>query len=208
MKEEALNWARQHPRYSKYIQNEEIALRMYRKFVLGEKTSGVVDIRYPRIEIRDLTDGKRCSVQGIVLEKRIYSYRGCPVCKKKMDEECSKHKMLPEPLSLVYLLVADNSSSVWCICSDNGAKNVEEGDEVIVYGRGKKYRDNLEMTIDKLEQVLSNQDNIEQLLGFVRKSGGMKKQLVLGLCKRFNVEWEAISDKVVVDENEIVRVKQ
>jgi RecG-like helicase len=106
---------------------------------------------------------------------------------------------------MVSLLVADNTGSVWSHLS--GEDNVSEGDEVVVYGRTKKFSDNIEVNIDKVEKVASTADNVEQILKLVKKSGSMKKDIVEKMCARLNVNFKDIEPRLLI-EGDTVKVRE
>jgi len=192
--EEIVEWAKKHPIYCKYLANLDALRVLYQKQVLGEMAGAVGGRGYKQISIKDLTVGQRVCVKGIIVEKRTRTYEGCEICRKK---EC-EHNVGRKEYVITMLLIADVTGSVWGTFMGS-IDEISDGDEVECYGRTKRFGENVEINIDKVEKLMSCVDNKEQVLKFIGKAGSMKKVVVEQLCKRFGVDWSSIEGSVVID---------
>jgi RecG-like helicase len=199
--EEVREWAKKSPVLSKYLSNIEALKILYRRQVLGEREVAAGGRKYTQMNIKDLQPNQRVAVRGVVVEKETRTYQGCALCRRKSCE----HDAGKQEYLMVSLLVADNTGSVWSHLS--GEDNVSEGDEVVVYGRTKKFGDNIEINIDKVEKVASTADNAEQILKLVKKSGSMKKDIVEKMCARLNVNFKDIEPRLLI-EGDTVKVRE
>ena len=200
--EEIVEWAKKHPIYSKYLTNLEALRVLYQKQVLGENVVAVAGRKYKPMSVKDLVVGQRVCIRGVVVEKQVRTYEGCEICRKKSCE----HNAGRKEYTMTSFLVADGSGSVWGHFM-GAADDVSDGDEVEIYGRVKKFGENIELNVDKVQKTMSAVDNKEQVLKFIKKSGSLKRKIVEQMCSRFGVSWEQIEDKVVV-EGETVRLKE
>jgi hypothetical protein len=200
--EEIVEWAKKHPIYSKYLSNLDALRILYQKQVLGETVATTAGRKYKLVAVKDLAVGQRVCIKGVVIEKQVRTYEGCEICRKKSCE----HNAGRKEYTMTSLLVADATGSVWGHFM-GAVEDVSDGDEVQIYGRVKKFGDNTEVNVDKVEKTMSAVDNREQVLKFIKKSGSLKKKIVEQMCNRFGVSWEQIADKVVV-EGDTVRLKE
>jgi len=199
--EEVIEWAKKNPVLSKYLSNLEALKILYRRLVLGEKEVKSDGRTYVMTAIKELQPNKRVAVKGLVVQKEVRTYLGCAVCARK---QCDHGKGKKE-YKMVSLLVADSTGSVWVHIRDDD--NVSEGDEVIVYGRTKKFGDSIEMNADRVEKVVSISDNAEQILKLIKKSGSMKRDVVEKMCARLGVDFKALEPHLLV-EGDTVKVRE
>jgi hypothetical protein len=201
-----VEWARNHPVYRNYISNLDAIRRLYKTLVLGEKkvTSGTR--KYVIVKINELTEeGVGVCVKGLVLETVESTYNGCPECKKK---EC-EHQSEKIKIRNVTILVADDTASAWCRVFNAGDTEFKEGEEITVYGRTKKFREAIEINVDRIEKNINTKEKIDTVLNLLRKSNGVGLTAFKAMCSRFGVSEEEIKSYVIADESEgIVRVKE
>lgn len=196
---EVINWAKEHPIFKKYLGNIEALRVLYRTLVLGVEDKGVRPNYYPRMSVSDLRDGSRASLQGVVTSRNVREYEGCAVCRRK---NCTEHGGAFTRLKLLSFVLADNSGSIRCVTHADDV-DVMVGDEVVVYGRTRVFRESLEFSVDRLERVGVGGNAIDLVVSIVRKSGRLKRAVVESMCRRLGIKWEDVESKLVVDGDEV-----
>ena len=147
--EELKKWAKEHG-YEDYAENIELIKILYAKDELKTKIKKGEKLPIKIIDIPKKV-GETVTVRGIVAQIEEYSYMGCPRCGRK---NCDVHMMKPEMITIQNFLVGDDTGMVWCTVRA-GRFDFKEKDEVIVTGKTKMFKGDVELNVNRLEVVKS-----------------------------------------------------
>lgn len=183
--EEIMKWMREN--YPQYADNIELARALYNRIVKKKRYGRNGSPEEGRILIGEIdTSGIWVRIKGVVVEKKESHYVGCAVCRKK---KCKEHHAGTRRYTFTNVLVGDESGMIWCAYPD--ALDAEVGDEVIVNGRTKIWKNNIEIMANEIEVIMNEEEKerIEDILGFIKSSGRVKEEVIRKMCETARVRF-------------------
>lgn len=153
--EEILRWAKE--KYPKYADNIKLMRILYEKeHGRGVKVSG--SRYFKKTTVSELKEGDYVELEGLVVEYlRAYSHIGCKKCFRKQCS-CGEEKVRIVRNSFLF---GDSTGIVRIIMPmkvDDGIREFEGLEEVVVRGRVSKFKDEFEIQVREYEILSSKKD--------------------------------------------------
>ena len=203
-------WAKKH--YPEYADNLKVMRILYeRAHGRGVKASYS---GYEAKDISEVNEGEFVEVKGVVFDEvRIIKYDGCPECYRK-ECNCGKGKVTYyRPI----LRMADKTGDIMiALPFATEMHDVKIGDEIVVKGRVKRWKDIYEINVREYEVVkkkdVTNQEAIEEALRALDSAGEMEKgAFIKYIDRKWGLTWDDIKGRVDVlryGKEEWVRVRE
>jgi len=178
--------------YPEYADNLELGRILYKRFMKRRRHTGG-GARYEEYKIGELQPRMRVVVQGVVIEVfEPFEYEGCAVCRRR---KCNNPNHRGRKVWVVDgFKVSDGTGTVFCSYihgKDEEGVDVEEGDVVRVYGFTKLYKNDVEITADKVEIVRKHPD-IQEENGSETETGSATEPVHTGSAVSGNIDEESL----------------
>lgn len=196
-------WAKKY--YPEYADNIQLMRILYeRKFGRGKVVNGR---RYVDKKIKDLKEGEYVRIKGLVVSiERDYKYAGCPRCFRK---NCEHNEEKVTILRHSYL-VGDDTGMILVLTPfkvDDGKRDFDIDDEVVIEGKVKKFRDILEIEISRYEivrkfdskEIDEKERKVIEVIETMKDIGEMEKSVFERFIqRRYGLEWSDFEGRVNV----------
>jgi len=158
---------------------------------------------YEQKKIAELVEKQKVEIKGIVMAVNEKKYDGCIVCRRK---KCDMHNEGTREWIVNSFLLADASGKVWCSKFGEKSEPLEIGDELVVRGSVRSYRDTMQVVVYSLETLESFKvKKVKELIG---KAELMNEEILVRLLDEYGVKWEEIESCVEQESKGIWRLKR
>lgn len=179
-------WARK--RFPKYASNIE-AMKILFKQLAKSETKGIEYVKATISEARR-GDFLHIKCRALIVEKSKKFVKTCKVCGKGEKKGCSCGEGFLQKLVISFTLADESDMMVAIMFSDDESvyEKFKVGDEVKVFGRLRRYNDNVELVIESIERF-DKREVIEKLKDEVNEG-----------IDRYEFEFKLVDNWLTLDE--------